>query len=144
MFELKKVLQTGQESCRFDPTKFDTAEQRHWTLFPVTWRTFLGMGEGSICDKCARVSRIICSRRRWADGVRKDRRLKHPSTGMASCWLPLRQEYPIITKKAHEALHTFSLASLLWTQWRLRTGRGFRHWRRTWGYACQTSELIHV
>jgi hypothetical protein len=44
-------------------------------------------------------------------GIRNGRRLKvkHSSTGMASCWLSLRQEYPIIAKKAIEAfLHIFS------------------------------------
>jgi hypothetical protein len=53
--------------------------------------------------------------------IRNDRRLKlkHSSTAMTSFWLPLQQEYPIITKKAIEALLPFStsicarLASLL-------------------------------
>jgi hypothetical protein len=42
--------------------------------------------------------------------IRKDRRLnlKHSSTDMASFWLPLQQEYLIITKKAIEALLPFS------------------------------------
>jgi hypothetical protein len=38
--------------------------------------------------------------------IRKDRgrKLKHSSADMASFWLPVQQEYPIITKKAIEAL----------------------------------------
>jgi hypothetical protein len=45
---------------------------------------------------------------------RDDRRmkLKRSSTDTASFWLSLRQEYPIITKKAIEALHPFSTSSL--------------------------------
>jgi hypothetical protein len=33
------------------------------------------------------------------------------------------------------------LVSLLWTCWIARTGRGFKHWRRTWGYTCRPSDL---
>jgi hypothetical protein len=29
------------------------------------------------------------------------------------------------------------LTSVLWT----RTSRGFKHWRRTWGYVCQPTDL---
>jgi hypothetical protein len=46
--------------------------------------------------------------------TRNDRRLKqkHSSTGIASFWLPIRQEYPIITKKATEARLPFSASCL--------------------------------
>jgi hypothetical protein len=42
--------------------------------------------------------------------IRNDRRLKvkHSSTDMASFWLSLREEYPIIIEKTIEALLAFS------------------------------------
>jgi hypothetical protein len=46
--------------------------------------------------------------------IRNDRRLKlkHSSTDMASFWLSLRQEYPVITKKVIEVLLPFSTSYL--------------------------------
>ena len=81
--------------------------------------------------------------------IRNDRglKLKHLTTDMTSFWLSLREEYPIITNKAIEVLllsqHRIfvRLASLLWPQWKARTDRGFKRWRRTWGRACQPFNL---
>jgi hypothetical protein len=71
--------------------------------------------------------------------IRNDRKLKlkHSSTDMASFWLSLRQEYPIITKKAIEAPRPISTSYLCEVGFSVvntikgKTGRCFKHCERT-------------
>jgi hypothetical protein len=81
--------------------------------------------------------------------IRNDRilKLKHSSTDMASFWLSLWQEYSNHHTEGEWSTLSFlciisvELDSLLWTWSTARIGWGFKHWRRTWGYACQPSDL---
>jgi hypothetical protein len=100
------------QCCRLD-RNFDLVLQSV-KVFPVTWCTFLRLGEISGCVKCVRVSRINYCRRWRDDGNDKSQilKLKHSSTDMASLWLFLRRECPIVTKMATEALHPFSTSYL--------------------------------
>jgi hypothetical protein len=65
--------------------------------------------------------------------IRNDRRLKlkRSSTDMASFWLSLRQEYPIITKKAAEALWPFSISYVCEAGFSATNmmKSSFKHWR---------------
>jgi hypothetical protein len=81
--------------------------------------------------------------------IRNDRgvKLKHSWTDMTSFWLSFWQKYPSSErgrlKNSFLYLHCIcvTLVSLLWTQWRARTNFSFKHWRRTWWYVCQPSDL---
>jgi hypothetical protein len=105
-----------------------------------------GLDEGSVCVKRVRTHRINCCARSWPDGIRKTENLNwstrqqiHPH----SVWLSDRSTS---LSQRRQLKHCFlsricvRLASLLWARRRERTSRCFRHWWRTWGYACQLSD----
>jgi hypothetical protein len=112
MFELTKC-------CRLDKNLFHLILQSLSLLSKNTEKyflsldvIFLGLGERYICVKLAE---LTFAEEDMLMDIRNDRRLKlkYSSTDMASFWLSLQQEYPIITKKATEALLPFS-TSYLW------------------------------